>query len=123
MDRIFFAIGSFSALIAVVAGAFGSHALKQRLSPEMLTAFEIGVRYQMYHALALIGVSFAYTKWPGQLMTVGGWLFVVGTLFFSGSLYQLSLSGTKWLGVITPIGGVILMAGWLCVAIGALKSH
>ena len=122
MSRIFFSIGSFSAFIAVVAGAFGSHALRSRLDPELLRVFEIGVRYQMYHALALMGVSFACTKWPGNLMNAGGWLFVAGTLLFSGSLYQLSLTGTKWIGIVTPIGGVLLMLGWLCLAIGALRS-
>ena len=121
MERFFFAIGAFSAFIAVAAGAFGAHALKQRLDADMLAIFEIGVRYQMYHALALIGVSFACAKWPSKLMNAGAWLFIMGTLFFSGSLYQLSLTGTKWLGAITPIGGGIWLAGWLCVAIGALK--
>jgi len=121
MERIFFAAGAFSAFIAVAAGAFGAHALKHRLDPDMLTVFEIGVRYQMYHALALLGVGFAGAKWPGKLMNAGGCLFIIGTVFFSGSLYQLSLTGTKWLGAVTPIGGGIWLAGWLCVALGALK--
>ena len=123
MERLFFAIGAFSACIAVIAGAFGSHALKQRLSPDMLAVFEVGVRYQMYHALALMGAGFACAKWPGRLVSAGGWLFVAGTLFFSGSIYQLSLTGTKWIGIITPIGGGILMLGWLCLAVGALRSR
>ena len=123
MERLFFAIGAFSACIAVIAGAFGSHALKQRLSPDMLAVFEVGVRYQMYHALALMGAGFACAKWPGRLMNAGGWLFVAGTLFFSGSIYQLSLTGAKWVGIITPIGGGLLMLGWLCLAIGALRSR
>ncbi|MBI4958268.1 MAG: DUF423 domain-containing protein [Desulfovibrio sp.] len=123
MQSIFFAIGALSASIAVAAGAFGAHALKHRLDPEMLTIFEIGVRYQMYHALALLCVALAGSKWPGKLLNAGGWLFIIGTLFFSGSLYQLSLTGTKWLGAITPIGGGIWLAGWICIGLGALKHR
>lgn len=123
MERLFFAAGALSAFIAVAAGAFGAHALKQQLTPDMLAVFEIGVRYQMYHAIALLCASFACAKWPGKLMTASGWLFIIGTLFFSGSLYQLSLTGMKWLGIITPIGGGIWLAGWLCLAIGALKHR
>jgi uncharacterized membrane protein YgdD (TMEM256/DUF423 family) len=122
MERFFFGIGALSALLAVAAGAFGSHALKTRLSPEMLSVFEIGVRYQMYHAFALIACAWAYIRWPGTLVSTSGWLFVGGTIIFSGSLYLLSLTGTRWLGAITPIGGVALMAGWLCLAWSAMRS-
>ena len=121
MERLFFVIGSFSAFVAVAAGAYGSHGLKGKLSADMLNVFEIGVRYQMYHALALIGVSFASVQWPGKLITLSGWLFLIGTVFFSGSIYILCLTGVKWLGPITPLGGSMLQAGWLCLAIGALK--
>ncbi len=123
MDRIFFAAGAFSACIAVALGAFGAHGLKHRLDADMLAVFEIGVRYQMYHAFALLGVGLAFTKWPGALMSAAGWLFIAGTVLFSGSLYQLSLTGTKWLGAITPFGGVLWMAGWLCLALGALRHQ
>ncbi len=116
MDRLFFAIGAVSALIGVAAGAFGAHALKSRLSAEMLNTFEVGVRYQMYHALALIAVAWAQTRWPGRLVITSGWLFVIGTVLFSGSLYLLSLSGLRLLGAITPLGGVAFLAGWLCLA-------
>ena len=120
--RVFFALGAVSAFIAVAAGAFGAHALKSRLTPEMLGVFEVGVRYQMYHALALIACAWAATKWPGALVTASGWLFVVGTIIFSGSLYALSLSGIRWLGAITPVGGVALLAGWLCLAAAAWRA-
>jgi len=122
MDRLFFTIGALSAGFAVAAGAFGAHALKSRLSAEMLTVFEVGVRYQMYHAFALMVTAWAATRWPAPLLTTGGWLFVAGTLLFSGSLYALSLSGIRVLGMITPAGGVAFLAGWLCLAIGAWKS-
>jgi uncharacterized membrane protein YgdD (TMEM256/DUF423 family) len=87
MDRLFFVLGSASAGIAVALGAFGAHALKARLAPEMLAAYETGVRYQMFHALALLAVAWASTRWPtSAAITASGWLFVAGTLLFSGSL-------------------------------------
>jgi uncharacterized membrane protein YgdD (TMEM256/DUF423 family) len=122
MDRLFFVIGAMSALISVGAGAFGAHGLKSRLVPEMLAVFETAARYQMYHALALFAVAWAYTRWPGPLVTTSGALFAIGTLLFSGSLYLLSLSGIKWLGAITPLGGVAFLAGWLCLAWAAFKA-
>jgi len=122
MDRIFFALGCFSAFLAVAAGAFGAHALKGRLHVELLAVFEAGVRYQMYHALALVAVAWACTRWPGKAVRASGWLFVAGTVLFSGSLYILSLSGVRWLGMITPIGGVAFLAGWLCLAWAAWTS-
>ncbi len=121
MERLFFVIGAVSAFASVAAGAYGSHGLKGKISAEMLSVFEIGVRYQMYHALALIASSFAATQWPGKLVMASGWFFIAGTLFFSGSIYLLCLTGSKLYGPITPIGGGMLMMGWLCLAIGALK--
>ncbi len=122
MERLFLALGAVSALIGVAAGAFGAHALKSRLSVEMLNTFEVGVRYQMYHALALVAVAWAQTRWPGSLTTTSGWLFVAGTLLFSGSLYLLSLTGVRWLGAITPLGGLAFLGGWLCLALAAWRS-
>ena len=122
IDRLFFAIGALSAGWSVAAGAFGAHVLKEKISPEMLTVFEVGARYQMYHALALLATAWALGRWPGTLLTAGGWLFVVGTVLFSGSLYALSLSGIRTLGMITPLGGVAFLAGWLCLAIAAWKA-
>ncbi len=116
MDRVFFVIGSLSAFLAVALGAFGAHGLKERLAPEMLAVFETGVRYQMYHALALLAVAWACTRWPGAVVNASGWLFVAGTVIFSGSLYVLALSGVRWLGAITPIGGLAFLGGWLCLA-------
>jgi len=115
MDRLFFTIGSLSGFICVALGSFAAHSLKARLSPDMLMTFETGVRYQMYHAFALIAVGLAHTRWPGAVLTASGWLFIGGTVLFSGSLYALGLSGVRWLGVITPIGGCALLVGWLCL--------
>ena len=123
MERQFFIAGAVSAFIGVAAGAFGAHGLKDRLEGDMMDVFEVGVRYQMYHAFALIVVAWALARWPASsVVTAGGWLFIVGTLLFSGSLYALSLTGTKWLGAITPLGGLAFLAGWLCLAWGAWKA-
>ncbi len=122
MDRWFFILGSLSAFAGVALGAFAAHGLKSRLTPDLLATFEVGVRYQMYHALALLAVAWACTRWPGAVLTAGGWLFVAGTILFSGSLYVLCLSGARWLGAITPLGGLACLAGWLCLAWAAWRS-
>ena len=122
MERLFFILGSLSGLIAVAAGAFGAHTLRDRISADLLATFETGVRYQMYHALALLAVAWAATRWTNSLTSVAGWLFVAGTLIFSGSLYALSLTGARWLGAITPLGGVAFIGGWLCLALAALRG-
>lgn len=115
MERLFFSVGCTFGLLGVALGAFAAHALKARLSPELLVTFEIGVRYQLVHALALLAVAWAHTRWPGQRVNAAGWLFIIGTLLFSGSLYALSLTGVRGLGIVTPIGGIALLAGWLCL--------
>ena len=122
MERIFLAVGAISAFVAVAAGAFGAHGLKNRLSPDMLAVFETGVRYQMYHAFALIVAAWAQTRWPGTLTITSGWFFLAGTVLFSGSLYLLSLTGLRWLGAITPLGGLAFLVGWLCLAWAALRQ-
>ena len=122
MDRLFFTLGALSAFIGVALGAFAAHGLKSRLDPAMLATFEVGVRYHMYHALALLGVAWAATRWPGAWVNAGGWLFVAGIVVFSGSLYALALTGTRWLGAVTPLGGLAFLAGWLCLAWAALRS-
>jgi uncharacterized membrane protein YgdD (TMEM256/DUF423 family) len=122
MDKLFFLLGSASAGLTVALGAFGAHALKARLSPEMLSVYETGVRYQLAHALALLAVAWAVTRWPGPAVTASGWLFIVGTLLFSGSLYALALTGQRGWGAITPIGGVAWLVGWGCLAWGVWRS-
>ena len=104
MDRLFFMLGSLSAFLAVALGAFGAHALKARLPADLLA------------------VAWAHTRWPGAVLTTGGWLFVAGTVFFSGSLYLMTLTGTRWLGAVTPIGGVAWLAAWLCLAWAAWRG-
>ncbi len=122
MDRTFFIIGAVLAALGVAAGAFGAHALRARLSPEMLSVFETGVRYHLIHALALLAVAWAGTRWPGGAVNAAGWLFLAGTVLFSGSLYALTLSGIRALGAITPFGGVAFIAGWLTLAWAVFKA-
>jgi uncharacterized membrane protein YgdD (TMEM256/DUF423 family) len=113
MDRFFFVAGSIMAFLAVALGAFAAHGLKARLPPEMLTVFEVGVRYQMYHALALLAVAWASARWPDSAAHIAGWAFLFGIIVFSGSLYVLSMTGIRWIGAITPIGGTAFLVGWL----------
>ena len=122
MDRLFIGLGSFSAFLGVALGAFAAHALKTRIAADLLITFEVGVRYQMYHALALLAVGVAYSRWPGSVLAASGWLFVTGTLLFSGSLYALGFSGIRALGAVTPLGGLAFLAGWLCFAWAAWKG-
>jgi uncharacterized membrane protein YgdD (TMEM256/DUF423 family) len=117
VTRLFAIAGALMALVAVAAGAFGAHALRTRLSPEYLAVFETGARYQMYHALALFAAAWATERAPGALAQWAGWLFMIGIVLFSGSLYTLALTGIRWLGAVTPLGGVAFIAGWLCLAL------
>jgi uncharacterized membrane protein YgdD (TMEM256/DUF423 family) len=116
MDRTFLGLGSALALLAVALGAFGAHGLRGRIAPEMLEVFETGVRYHMYHALALLAVAWACGRWPAAAPTTAGWLFVIGIAVFSGSLYLLALTGLRWLGAITPLGGLAFLLGWAALA-------
>jgi uncharacterized membrane protein YgdD (TMEM256/DUF423 family) len=116
MDRLFFIMGAVSAALGVAAGAFGAHGLRGRLTPDMLNVFETGVRYHLIHALGLLSVAWATTRWAGQAMNAAGWLFLVGTVLFSGSLYALSVSGVRAVGIITPLGGIAFIAGWFTLA-------
>ena len=122
LERVFFSLGALSALLSVGAGALGAHALRERLAPDMLAVFETGARYQMYHALGLLAVAWALARWPGGAAAAAGWLFVVGTVLFCGSLYLLTLSGQRWLGAITPFGGLAFLAGWAALAWTALRG-
>ena len=124
MIRTFVILGSAMAGLAVAAGALGAHALSRSLPAERLETFETGVRYQMYHALALFAVAWALSRWPQSdtLLTASGWLFVAGIVLFSGSLYGLALGAPRWLGAVAPLGGAAFVLGWLALAIGAIRG-
>ena len=122
MNRTFFFLGCVAAFLAVGAGAFGAHALESRLSADRLGTFELAARYQMYHALALLAVGWACTRWPGAMTTGSGWMFVVGIVVFCGSLYALALGAPRWFGAITPIGGVSFLIGWGMLGWAALRG-
>ena len=120
MDRTFLIIGALAGLIGVGLGAFGAHGLRVRLPPEMLDVFETGVRYQMYHAFAILIVALMAARLDGWLIRAAGWSFAAGIVLFSGSLYMLALSRITVLGAITPIGGLAFLAGWACLVAAGL---
>ena len=122
MERTWFALGSALAALAVMTGAFAAHALRNRLSASDLDTFQTAARYHFFHALALLAVGYAATRWSTNLTTVSGWLFVAGIVLFSGSLYLLTISGNRALGAITPFGGAAFIAGWLLLAWAALRG-
>jgi uncharacterized membrane protein YgdD (TMEM256/DUF423 family) len=123
MTQVFFLLGSISGGLGLALGAFGAHTLKSRLTSDALSTYETAARYQMYHALALLAVAFASTHWPDSWLTTwAGWLFVAGTVLFSGSLYLLSITDIRWLGAIAPLGGAAFIAGWLCLAWAAWRA-
>lgn len=122
MNRALGLWGGLFGGLAVIAGAFGAHALRGRLSAGFLSAFEAGVRYQMYHALALLAVALLLERRPSGALRASGWCFVGGTLVFSGSLYLLALTGIGWWGAVTPLGGVALIVGWGLLAYGLWRS-
>jgi uncharacterized membrane protein YgdD (TMEM256/DUF423 family) len=123
MDRRFLLLGALSAFTGVAAGAFGAHALRAHLTPDLLGVYETAARYQMYHALGLIAVALVSAELPNRLSATAGWCFVWGTVFFSGSLYLLALTGITWLGAVTPLGGVLFLAGWASLAGAALRTE
>jgi len=115
--------GAVSGFLAVAAGAFGAHALRARLAPDMLAVFETAARYQMTHALALLFVGWVARRRPKSALRLAGWLFVVGTVLFCGSLYGLALSGARGLGAVTPLGGLAFLAGWIALAVGVARER
>lgn len=119
MDKTFVFVGALMGGIGVAIGAFGAHGLRGRLSPDMLAVFETGVRYHMYHALAILAAAAVMPRIDGRAVLIAGWSFTAGIVLFSGSLYALALTGVTTLGAITPLGGVAFIAGWISLAIAA----
>ncbi len=122
MSRLLITCGALSAALSVILGAFGAHALKTRLPPDILATFETGVQYQFYHSLGLIlvGVIVQFARAPA-MVTAAGWLMLAGIVLFSGSLYILCLTGMRGFGMITPIGGTAFIVAWLLLAFGILR--
>ena len=119
MNRVMIAAGAINAALAVAAGAFGAHALRDRLDARALEVFDTGARYHMYHALAILATAALLPRIDGRAVLVAGWSFMAGIVLFSGSLYALALSGVSTLGAITPLGGVAFLIGWISLAVAA----
>ncbi|WP_421764800.1 DUF423 domain-containing protein [Ekhidna sp.] len=123
MHKLFLIISSISGLLAVALGAFGAHALKDKLQASgTLDTFQTAVQYQFYHTLALLAIAFLMTKYESLWLNYAGYSMTFGILIFSGSLYILCFTGMKWLGAITPIGGLLFILGWVFLLVTAVKS-
>lgn len=119
----FLRIGGLFGALAVALGAFGAHVVKPILDPQLYENYQTAVQYHMYHTLALIGVAILSQRFPQRkLLSWSGWLFIVGIIIFSGSLYVLSLSGLRFLGAITPIGGVAFVVAWCLMAFSVVQN-
>ena len=122
MDRVFFALGCVLAALGVGLGAFGAHALRGRISEQALATWETASRYHLVHALGLLVVAWAVSRWPGGLAVLAGWLLLAGIVLFSGSLYLLAATGFRALGAVTPVGGVAFIAAWILLALQVVRS-
>ena len=125
MWRVWLICAAVHGFLSVALGAFGAHGLKERLAnagEHMAANFETGARYEMYHALALIGVAFLASRFPSKTINASGYCFTIGACIFSFSLYTLALTGIKKFGAITPIGGVLMLAGWVLLAYAAYSA-
>ena len=121
-SRLPLLLAAIAGFTAVAVGAFGAHALEGRVEPGLLDTFEVGARYHMYHALALLGCA-AMGARLGRAGTVAVWCFAAGIVVFSGSLYLLTLTGERWLGAVTPVGGVVWLIGWGALGVGAVRGR
>jgi uncharacterized membrane protein YgdD (TMEM256/DUF423 family) len=119
--KLFVMIASILGATSVGAGAFGAHALREKLEPRMLEVWQTAAQYQMYHALALLAVAWIIHQAPSRPATAAGWAFIAGVALFSGSLYAMALSGVRVLGMITPLGGLAFIIGWLCLAAASTR--
>lgn len=122
MQKLFLLAATTGGLLATILGAFGAHALKDKLSPALLSAYQTGVQYQFYHSLALMLLGILLYHSLNIWFDISGCLFILGMILFSGSLFVLSITGIKWLGIITPVGGISFILGWFFLIIGVLKQ-
>lgn len=122
MAKLFITLASLSGMLAVMFGAFGAHALRSRLDDYAMGVFQTAVQYHFYHSLALLAVGIVALSQPQTvLLKSSGWLFLIGILVFSGSLYLLGITGVRWLGAVTPLGGLAFIGGWACLAASAWR--
>lgn len=122
MGKTWLLIASIMGFLSVAGGAFGAHALKARVTTDMIEVFTTGTRYLMLHAVALLAVGLLADRLAGTSLNIAGWAFVFGTLIFTGSLWLLAGTGTRWLGAITPLGGLTLLVGWAALAVAVVKA-
>jgi len=123
MQKLFIMIASLSGAVAVGLGAFGAHALKNKLSSNgYLETYQTAVQYHFIHTLALLFIGLIIKQYPSNLLNYSGWAMIIGIILFSGSLYTLSITGIKWLGAITPIGGLAFIIGWVLIFVSFSKS-
>ncbi|MGM9985883.1 MAG: DUF423 domain-containing protein [Bacillaceae bacterium] len=121
--KFFFIAACISAFLSVAIGAFGAHGLEGKVTERMMENWQTGVHYQMFHVIGLLTVAYVSQKVTGTSMTTwAGWMFIIGTVLFSGSLYTMALTNIKMLGAITPIGGIMFLVGWALLAITAFKN-
>jgi uncharacterized membrane protein YgdD (TMEM256/DUF423 family) len=124
MTRLFLGLGALSAMLSVLIGAFGAHALRGRMTPDLLAVYHTGTQYQFYHSLGVLLIALLIAHFPERSEFVwAGWLMLAGIVLFSGSLYILSLTGISIFGAITPIGGVAFIAAWAILAVTALRTY
>ena len=122
--RLALVVASLAMALAVALGAFGAHALKARLAPDMLAIWQTGVTYHAWHALALMALGLLMLHAPDHAaLRIAAWLFVAGIVLFAGSLYALALGAPRVTGAITPLGGVAFIAGWIAVAAAAWRMR
>lgn len=121
MQKLFLIFAGVFGLLANALGAFGAHALKAKISPVMLAAYQTGAQYQFYHALALLAVGVLLFHIHSTWLNLSGFAFIAGIILFSGSLYLLSITGIKWIAIITPIGGLSFILGWLFLIIAVIQ--
>jgi uncharacterized membrane protein YgdD (TMEM256/DUF423 family) len=127
MVKLFLLFAAVNGMVAVILGAFGAHALKNSISPALLSAYQTGVQYHFIHVLALVGLALFILRLPAAVaipspLIVAGYCWMVGVILFSGSLYGLAIGAPSWFGPITPLGGSLLIIAWLCFAIGIARS-
>lgn len=128
MNNKYISIAAYAGALSVALGAFGAHALKDKLTPDALAIFETAVKYQFYHVFALLAAGILYATRPNKLMRGAANLFIAGIILFCGSLYALAFTknggdGLNWIGAVTPFGGLCFIAGWFCVAIGVGRKN